>query len=335
MPHVLGIDLGNSHVAAAVSRLGASGWAVPEVVCESPSVLRLLPDGSLATGEHGDGRAVRDFVSRVGDDVPMMIGGEGCRPQELAAMLAMWAVERSASWEGEHAEHIVLGYPSAWGQYRRELLRSALWEIGLREVTLLPKPVVAAEGHPARTFGLYALGRKGYAAAVLRRTRPAGFEMLACFEGVEPLGSEDMLAAESEDEVRAAVRLTVDTLLFAARCASLQPDQLDDVLLVGAAAEVPLIEETVRADFPNRVTIAADPQFTAAIGAARTASRLLSGPVSPMPAGQTSPAPVYEHGGELSVLDNSPPRPPIRITSLKPPRRHALAHGRGFSLFGL
>ncbi|WP_117215856.1 hypothetical protein [Allorhizocola rhizosphaerae] len=335
MPHVLGIDLGNSHVAAAVSRAGASGWTVPEVICESPAVLRLTPDGTLVTGEHGDGQAVRDFVARVGDDVPMVVGGEPCRPQTLAAMLAMWAVERTSAWEREHAEHIVLGYPSAWGQYRRELLRAALREVGLHEVTLLPKPVIAAEGHPARVMGLYSLGRKGYSAAVLRRSRPAGFEMLACLEGVPPLGSEDMLAAGSEEEVRSAVRLTVDTLLWTVRSAGLQPDQLDDVLLVGAAAEVPLVEETIRADFPNRVTMATDPQFTAATGAARVASRLLSGPVSPLPAQRSAPPYDQQPSGEVSVLDESPPRPPVRITSLKLPRRRALTQGRSFSLFGL
>ena len=146
-----------------------------------------------------------------------------------------------------------------------------------------------------------------------------------------------MLAAgsgsPSEDAVRSAVRLTVDTLVWTVRCARLQPDQLDDVLLVGEVGEVPLIEQMVRAEFPNRVTLAAEPQFTAAIGAARAASRLLSGPVSPVPAQRSTP--VYEPTGEVSVLDGLIPRPPVNITSLKLPRRRALASARGFSLFGL
>jgi molecular chaperone DnaK (HSP70) len=145
-------------------------------------------------------RMARGFSRRVGDHVPFVIGGEPCTAQTLTAVLTMWVVERALAQEAAHPEQIVLSHPASWGPYRKELLREALWEMGLTNVTLLPEPVTAAESHAARGFaagssgplGVYALGGNGFEASVVRRaTHHAGFELVGSREGSEPLGGAD------------------------------------------------------------------------------------------------------------------------------------------------
>ncbi|MEV1289718.1 Hsp70 family protein [Micromonospora sp. NPDC049679] len=145
-------------------------------------------------------RIARGFSRRVGDHVPFVIGGEPCTAQTLTAVLAMWVVERALAQEAAHPEQIVLSHPASWGTYRKDLLREALWGIGLTNVTLLPEPVTAAESHAARGFaagstgplGVYALGGNGFEASVVRRaTHHAGFELVGSREASEPLGGAD------------------------------------------------------------------------------------------------------------------------------------------------
>ena len=190
MPYVLGIDIGSSNTAAAVARRRGATWTRPEAVPLSagsplmPSVLCLAEDGSLRVGEPvtDDGsRTTRDFVHRIGDDVPVLLGGEPCAPQTLTAELAAWVVERVHALEGGAAEAIVLSHPAGWRPYRREVLHRALSDLGLRHVTLLPRTVTVAESHAARGFAgstavVYALGGNSFEAALVRRTPRGTYE---------------------------------------------------------------------------------------------------------------------------------------------------------------
>ncbi|GAA4680757.1 Hsp70 family protein [Phytohabitans rumicis] len=206
MPYVLGIDIGGTTTSAAVSRLSSAGWAAPEVVrlgvrsAAVPSVLHVSGDGALTVGDPDQldaGRVARGFIRRVGDDVPLIVGGEPCTPQALVAVLAMWVVERVLAHEGEPAEQVVISHPASWGAYRRELLHQALWDIGLATVTLLPEPVAAAESHAARgwgggTLGVFSLGGTEFEASVVRWADPVGFRLLGSASAVEPFGGADI-----------------------------------------------------------------------------------------------------------------------------------------------
>ncbi|NJC82389.1 Hsp70 family protein [Planosporangium mesophilum] len=222
MAYVLGIDIGGTCTSAAVSRLVGPTWSRPEIVRLDPqspvipSVLHVTTNGSLTVGDPGrdgplvdGGRIARGFVRRIGDDVPLVVAGEACTPQTLVAVLAMWVVERIVAQEDSDPEHIVITHPATWGPYRKRLLHEALWEIGLTNVTLLPRPVTAAESHSfqgfsGRTLAVYALGGTGYEMSVVRRTQPAGFQVLGCAEGVQPLGGADFDQALT-DHVRSAI----------------------------------------------------------------------------------------------------------------------------------
>ncbi|NYH41717.1 molecular chaperone DnaK (HSP70) [Micromonospora jinlongensis] len=212
MPYVLGIDIGSTNTAAAVARSHGTTWTRPEPVPLQvgstlvPSVLCLSEDGSLHVGEPAtdDGsRTTRDFVHRIGDDVPLLLGGETCAPQTLTAELAAWVVERVHALEGGPAEAIVLSHPAGWRPYRREVLHRALSGFGLRNVTLLPRTVTVAESHAARGFAgstavVYALGGNSFEAALVRRTPRGTYETFGTPQGLDPIGGADFDEALAE-----------------------------------------------------------------------------------------------------------------------------------------
>ncbi|MBM7489233.1 molecular chaperone DnaK (HSP70) [Micromonospora luteifusca] len=205
MPYVLGIDIGSTNTAAAVARRHGTTWTRPEAVplhvdsTVVPSVLCLSEDGSLHVGEPAtdDGsRTTRDFVHRIGDDVPLLLGGEACPPQTLTAELAAWVVDRVHALEGGPAEAIVLSHPAGWRPYRREVLHRALSGFGLRHVTLLPRTVTVAESHAARGFAgttavVYALGGNSFEAALVRRTPRGTYETFGTPQGLDSIGGAD------------------------------------------------------------------------------------------------------------------------------------------------
>ncbi|MFU8853954.1 Hsp70 family protein [Micromonospora sp. SL1-18] len=219
MPYVLGMDIGSTNTGAAVARWRGETWARPEMIALDvrstvvPSVLHLSPDGSLTVGEPvaaDPERTARDFVRRIGDDVPLLLGGEPCPPQTLIAELAMWVVEQVSAREGGLAEAVVLSHPAAWGPHRRELLQRALWELGLGNVTLLPRTVTVAENHAARGFpgttaAVYALGGNTFEGALVRRSPSGTYETFGLPQGLEPLGGADFDEALAE-HVRAVLR---------------------------------------------------------------------------------------------------------------------------------
>ncbi|MFG3706140.1 Hsp70 family protein [Micromonospora sp. NPDC047670] len=218
MPYVLGIDIGSTNTAATVARRHGATWSRPEGVpldagsVTVPSVLHVTADGTLTVGEPAadDGaRTARGFVRRVGDDVPLMLAGEPCPPQTLTAVLATWVVERVLAREGEPAEAVVLSHPAGWGRHRRELLHTALRELGLGTVTLLPRTVTVAESHAARGFPgsaavVYALGGSSFEAALVRRNPRGTYETFGFPQGLEWIGGVDFDEALAE-HVRAAL----------------------------------------------------------------------------------------------------------------------------------
>ncbi|MEU7919596.1 Hsp70 family protein [Micromonospora zamorensis] len=258
MPYVLGIDIGSTNTAAAVARSHGTTWTRPEPVPLQvgstlvPSVLCLSEDGSLHVGEPAtdDGsRTTRDFVHRIGDDVPLLLGGETCAPQTLTAELAAWVVERVHALEGGPAEAIVLSHPAGWRPYRREVLHRALSGFGLRNVTLLPRTVTVAESHAARGFAgstavVYALGGNSFEAALVRRTPRGTYETFGTPQGLDPIGGADFDEALA-DHTRTALARELATSARRGTQAALRGlraecDRVKRVLTVDLTADVVL-----------------------------------------------------------------------------------------------
>jgi molecular chaperone DnaK (HSP70) len=229
MSYVLGVDVGTSRTAAAIARLGGPAHGEVDLVRLGAqgntvgSVLYLSPDGAVLVGEgpaasdaglgsNGSSehtRIARGFSRRIGDDVPLVVGGEMCTPQALTATMIMWVYELVAADQGMAAEHIAITHPAGWGAYRRELLLHALRQIGLTRVTLLPEPLAVAASCAAvdrvtaeGALAVYSLGGGTLETSAVRRTGaavpaypPASpdamFTLLGCAESVDVVGGAE------------------------------------------------------------------------------------------------------------------------------------------------
>src|SRR6266568_3624652 len=226
MPYVLGIDVGSSRTRAAISRHTATGWSDPVLVGLGerqpgmPTVVYLAQDRSALVGDEAERHAgadptriARGFTARIGDDVPLVLGGALCTAQELTAVLIRWVADRIAEHEGGPAERLVVTHPATWGAHRKALLRHELGRQKLTGVTLLAGPVAIAEGYrgPVATGGLLAtlaIGAATAEAAVLRRTEDGGFELVG-----QLAGDADLAGSGFDDAIMDCVRAQVGTVL--------------------------------------------------------------------------------------------------------------------------
>jgi molecular chaperone DnaK (HSP70) len=219
MPYALGIDLGTARTTAAVSRNLHDSWGEPETVpldagSDLPgvaSVLYLTSDDSVEVGEAAirsgaadPERVARDFLDRIGDEVPLALGDRSYPAETLAAALVTWVVDRVEEHEGAPASQLVVTHPVGWGVHRRTVFQAALRDLNLPELTMLPRPVAAAEAYAAterlevgQEIAVYSLGASRFEAAVLRRGA-FGFESRAHADSPDVLGGTlfDDLVAE-------------------------------------------------------------------------------------------------------------------------------------------
>ncbi|MFC5947689.1 Hsp70 family protein [Pseudonocardia lutea] len=206
MTYLLGVDVGTTRTAAAVSRADRPGS--PEMVSlgdrstDVPSVLFLGPDGEVLVGEAAERRAVtnpdrvvREFKRRVGDPTPIVVGGRAWAAEELCARLLRWVVDKVAMQEGGPADRIAVTHPASWGTHKRDLMAAAAHAQGLT-VTFLAEPQAAALHYAAgervptgSTIAVYDLGGGTFDAAVVRKD--GGFGLLGRPEGLEHLGGVD------------------------------------------------------------------------------------------------------------------------------------------------
>lgn len=222
MTYWLGIDLGTTYTAAALCRSpegrsargtadngsAAGGEVVAEVVPLGarqpavPSVLFLAEDGSLLVGEAAQRRAltdpdrvVREFKPRIGDDTPLLVGGNRHLADELAAKLVHWTWQQVVAREGGWPERVALTCPASWGPYKWGLLTQAVRAVGIPDVELLSEPQAAAISYASRErvevgakLAVYDLGGGTFDAAVVRKDSPSTFIVLGDPEGVDGLG---------------------------------------------------------------------------------------------------------------------------------------------------
>lgn len=206
MSYSLGIDLGTTFVAAAISRDGQRVEMVPlgDRTVTEPSVVLRRDDGTLAVGDAAarqagsrPGDVAWGVKRRLGDPTPVALGGEARPAGELLAAMLRDVLARITAEEGEPPSRVVLTHPANWGPYRRGLFEDVAAEAGLEDPPMLTEPEAAgvhfgvtrglAEGE---LLGVYDLGGGTFDAAVLRG-RAAGVEILGVPEGMEHLGGVD------------------------------------------------------------------------------------------------------------------------------------------------
>ena len=208
--YALGVDVGTSFTAAAIWRpddqqhkaeVVALSGRMPSV----SSVLFLAADGSVLVGEAAERRAltdpervVREFKRRIGDDTPLLVGGQPYAAQDLAAMMVRWVVDRVAEREGGPPDRIAITHPAGWGPYKKDLLSRALAAVGLTDLTFIAEPEAAAVSYATQerveadsTIAVYDLGGGTFDAAVVRKTGTGSFSLLGSADGLEQLGGAD------------------------------------------------------------------------------------------------------------------------------------------------
>jgi molecular chaperone DnaK len=183
MGYQLGVDLGTTYTAAAVRRgdavtmLGLGNRAM-----QIPSVLYLAPDGTFLVGEAAEARAAaepdriaREFKRRIGDPVPVIVGGTPFSAELLTGRLLSWVVAVATEREGESPDTITVSYPANWSSYKIDLLHQAFTIANLRDVQTCTEPEAAAITYATRQrvpegghVAVYDLGGGTFDAAVLR-----------------------------------------------------------------------------------------------------------------------------------------------------------------------
>jgi molecular chaperone DnaK len=204
--YTVGIDVGTAFTAAATCRDGRA-----EVVTLGdrsdviPSVAFLREDGVLLVGDAAERRAVSDptrvaraFKRRIGDDVPLSLGGRPQTAEALTAAIVRWVVDLVTVREGGGPGRTVLTLPAGWRDHRRELLLAAAAEAGVQQPQLLAEPVAAAihyavrhELPPDAQVGIYDLGAGTFDATIVRRG-DEGFEIVGRPQGDDHLGGLDL-----------------------------------------------------------------------------------------------------------------------------------------------
>lgn len=371
MRYVLGVDIGGTRVKAAVCRRTGESWADPEVVLRAESVLHVAADATVLVGTEARRAAVaeperlaRGFVRRVGDDVPFLLGDELYRPESLTAVVVGWVADQVADIEGSEANRVAVTHPPGWGPYRRGLLHEALKAAGFPGAVLLPGPVAAAESHlmrervePGTVLGVSRFGGECVDSALLRRGATT-FETIAHDEQHAPaiddvltehlrerftgepaqlravcLEAKELLSTAGEVELltRAEFERLIRPLLAIALAPLGRYEQLSAALLVGGTARIPLLKALAEDSLNCRVVVDSDPGTAACRGAA-----LAARPPAEAPPESTALVPRitgYPEVDSAEVYDAepAPPRPPVVLTPLEPPKRRFVPSRRGGS----
>jgi molecular chaperone DnaK len=205
MTYALGIDVGTTFTAAATWRGDrAETVALGDHANAVPSVLFLREDGVLLVGDAAarravaePGRVAREFKRRIGDPVPLLLGGVEHTPQGLTAAVIGWVAAKVTELEGSPPGHVTLTCPASWGAHRRGLMTEAAGLAGLHDVGLLTEPSAAATYYatqerlaPGSVVAVYDLGGGTFDATLLRKTG-GGFELQGAPVGDDSLGGVD------------------------------------------------------------------------------------------------------------------------------------------------
>lgn len=201
----LGVDIGTTYTAAALwldgrvqtVALGNRANAVPSVVFLREDGTMLIGEAAVPRGIVEPDRQAREFKRRMGDDVPLQLGGRGFTAHELTGRILRWTVDKVSELQDGPPSHVVLTHPAEWGGHRIGLLAAAARAVGLRNVGMLAEPVAAATWYaaqervePGSLIGIYDFGGGTFDASLVRKTG-TGVELFGESGGDDRIGGID------------------------------------------------------------------------------------------------------------------------------------------------
>jgi actin-like ATPase involved in cell morphogenesis len=206
MGYSLGVDLGNTYVAAAVSRGGEAEMAtLGQGALVIPAVVFVGDDGTVVVGEPAVRRGLAEpdrvasgFKRRLGR--PVHLGGRSFEPQRLLAELLRSVVTTVArDWGGELPERVMLARPATWDPGRRALFDQVPGLAGLpagQTGTVTEPEAVLTHYAASRRLAdgalvaVYDLGGGSFEVSVVR-AGPGGVQLLGTPQGIDRLGGID------------------------------------------------------------------------------------------------------------------------------------------------
>lgn len=221
MGYGLGIDLGTTYTAAAVS--GSSPTHVVALGTDGvvPSVVFADERGALLTGARAAQAATLDpacaswvHKRHLGDPEPLWLGGVPYSPATLMAAQLRDVIRHVVRVQGASPDKIVLTCPAVWGPYRREHFDDVPKLAGAGNVRIITEPEAAATHYAVeRRLGagdlvaVYDLGGGTFDTTIMRAL-PSGMEILGTPQGIESLGGVDFdhtLLAHLDDRLDGAI----------------------------------------------------------------------------------------------------------------------------------
>ena len=221
MRYAVGIDLGTTFTAAAISSVDGTRMValshdivVPAVACHTPDGTLLTGGAAIQAAADNPARLAHGFKRRLGDPTPLMLGGAAYSPAALMAAQLRDVLDQVAMAMGGPPDSIVLTCPAIWGPYRREQFAEVPRLAGISDYRLITEPEAAARHYSReRTLGdgetvaVYDLGGGTLDTTVLRM-RGDAMEILGTPEGVEHLGGmdfDDALLAHLDERLDGAI----------------------------------------------------------------------------------------------------------------------------------
>ncbi|MEV6494088.1 Hsp70 family protein, partial [Actinoplanes sp. NPDC051633] len=180
-----------------VARLGGRRPEIPSLVYVTPEGGLLVGEAAERRGQADPVRLAREFKRRIGDPVPILLGGKPFSAHILTAKLLRHVLDTVTSLQDGPPQTLTLTYPANWGPYKREMFDQAINMADAGQVRLITEPEAAARQHATarrighgETVAVYDLGGGTFDAAVLRRDGDE-FVLLGKPEGIEQLGGVD------------------------------------------------------------------------------------------------------------------------------------------------
>ena len=203
----VGIDLGTTYTAAAVSGGGRSEARIVALArgpSPCPRWCSRNPPAPSCTARLPPRRVgqtpwvwQREFKRRIGDPTPIQLRGTPLSAEALSAQLLRWTLDTVAEREGGVPDTVVLTHPANWGPFRLEMLDEIARQAGIARYERCTEPEAAAIWYAAQTrvddgsvVAVYDLGGGTFDTAVLRKVGER-FEVLGRPEGVDKLGGID------------------------------------------------------------------------------------------------------------------------------------------------
>ena len=222
MSYALGIDLGTTFTAAAVSRngrveivgMGNHASSIPSAVLLREDGELLVGDAATRRGQHEPARLAREFKRRLGDATPIILGHTPYSSERLMAAVVRHVVDTVNERQGGPPNAVTIAHPANWGPYKRELLEQAATVAGVTGARFVTEPEAAAVHFAAGErvdeggiVAVYDLGGGTFDAAVMRRVGDR-FVTMGEPQGIERLGGIDF-----DEAVMSHVRATVGDAL--------------------------------------------------------------------------------------------------------------------------